>query len=105
MAAETISEEARAVTPLFLRTAAQAAAVGVGVVTSVKKPAPVALRAAFQTARAISLTTYTAIDRTNGVRRNVILAGVGLMVAGVLAMLTHTIGWGCPGWSCSARAR
>ena len=95
--AETISEEARAVTPLFLRTAAQATAVGVGVVTSVKKPAPVSLRAAFQTIRAISLTAYTAIDQTHGVRRNVILAGLGLMVAGVLAMLTHTIWLGLPG--------
>jgi hypothetical protein len=97
VAAETISAEAREVTPLFLRTAAQATAVGVGVVTSVKKPAPVALRAAFQTTRSISLTAYMAIDRTNGVRRNVILAGVALMVAGVLAMLTHTIWLGLPG--------
>jgi patatin-related protein len=95
--AETITEEAQAVTPLFLRTVAQAGAVGVGVVTSVKKPAPVALRAAFQTIRAISLTAYTAIDRTNGVRRNVILVGLALMVAGVLAMLTHTIWLGLPG--------
>jgi patatin-related protein len=95
--AETIAEEARAVTPLFLRTVAQAGAVAVGVVTSVKKPAPVALRAAFQTIRAISLTAYTAIDQTHGVRRKVILAGLGLMVAGVLAMLTHTIWLGLPG--------
>jgi patatin-related protein len=97
VAAETISAEAREVTPLFLRTAAQATAVGVSVVTSVKKPAPVALRAAFQTTRSIALTAYMAIDRTNGVRRNVILAGVALMVAGVLAMLTHTIWLGLPG--------
>ena len=95
--AETITEEARAVTPLFLRTVAQAGAVGVSVVTSVKKPAPVALRAAFQTIRAISLTAYTAIDQTNGSRRKVALVGLGLMVAGVLAMLTHTIWLGLPG--------
>jgi patatin-related protein len=97
VAAETISAEAREVTPLFLRTAAQATAVGVGVVTSVKKPAPVALRAAFGTVRSISLTAYMAIDHTNGARRNVILAGVALMVAGVLAMLTHTVWLGLPG--------
>jgi patatin-related protein len=97
VAGETISAEARDVTPLFLRTASQALAVGVGVAASIKKPAPVALRGALQTARTISLTAYMAIDRTNGVRRNVILAGVALMVAGVLAMLTHTVWLGLPG--------
>jgi patatin-related protein len=97
VSAERISAEAQEVTPLFLRTVAQAGAVSVGVVTSVKKPAPVALRASFQTLRAISLTAYTAIDQTHGVRRNVILVGVALMVAGVLAMLTHTIWLGLPG--------
>jgi hypothetical protein len=55
------------------------------------------LRPTFATARSITQTAYLATDRTRGNQRIMTFAGAGLLVCGVLAMLTHTVWLGLPG--------
>jgi hypothetical protein len=53
------------------------------------------LRATFATARTVTRTAYIVADKSHGTRRTMTLVGLGLLVAGVLAMLTDItlLGW------------
>jgi hypothetical protein len=88
VASETLEEEARSRTPLFLRTVTRAAAVATAAGTGIKDP-PRSLRPTFSTARAVTLTAYAAAERTSGKRGIMVAAGLGLLAGGALAMLTH----------------
>jgi patatin-related protein len=82
--------------PPFLRMASKAAAVATAAATAMPA-APQPLRPAFATARSVTLTAYVAINQTKGSRRMALLAGLALMVLGILAMLTNTVWLGLPG--------
>ena len=83
-------------TPLFLRTVTRSVAVATAAGTAMKQT-PASLRPTFATARSITQTAYLATDRTRGNQRVMTFAGAGLLVCGVLAMLTHTVWLGLPG--------
>ncbi|MDX6230951.1 MAG: hypothetical protein QOI76_4341, partial [Frankiales bacterium] len=83
-------------TPLFLRTITRSVAVATAAGTAMKET-PASLRPTFATARSITQTAYLATDRTRGNQRVMSFAGAGLLVCGVLAMLTHTVWLGLPG--------
>jgi hypothetical protein len=87
VASETIADEARRRTPLFLRTATRVAAVATSAGTGVTKP-PASLRPTFATARTVTRTAHALTDVTHGRRRPMTFAGGVLVVVGVLAMLT-----------------
>lgn len=84
--AESISEEARSGTPLFLRTATHAAAVATAAGTGIGKP-PASLRPTVATARTVTRTAYIAANRAQGRRRAMTFIGLGLLTYGVLALL------------------
>jgi patatin-related protein len=83
---ETIAEEARQRTPLFVRIATQAAAVATAAGTGVGTP-PTSLKPTFTTARTVTRTAYTVANQTGGKRRNMTLVGLAFLVGGTLAML------------------
>ncbi|WP_199515483.1 patatin-like protein [Nucisporomicrobium flavum] len=87
VAGETLREEARRRTPLFLRTATRAAAVATAAGTGMREP-PRSLRPTFATARAVTRTAYQAVDRSSGRRGPMVLTGLALLACGVLALLT-----------------
>ncbi|MEV4703369.1 patatin-like protein [Actinoplanes sp. NPDC049316] len=84
---ETLREEARRRTPLFLRTATRAAAVATAAGTGMADP-PRSLRPTFATVRAVTRTAYQAVDRSSGRRGPMVLSGLALLACGVLALLT-----------------
>ena len=88
VARETIVAEAEARTPLFVRTATQAAAVATAAGTGVGTP-PASLKPTFVTARTITRTAYTVADRTRGGHRAMTLVGLAMLVGGTLALLTN----------------
>jgi hypothetical protein len=88
---ERITEEAKERTPLFIRTATQAAAVATAAGTAVG-PTPASLRPTFATVRTITRTAFAVADRTHGVRRTMGLTALVVLAVGVLALLTH-VSW------------
>lgn len=81
--------------PLFLRTITRGAAVAMAATTGLKAPA--ALRPLLGTARAITRAAHVITDKTHGNRRTMTYLAAGLLVAGVLGMLTKTVWLGFPG--------
>ncbi len=96
VAAETLTAEAEARTPLYLRTLTRSVAVATASGTGLGR-APTSLRPTFTTARAVTQTAYAAMTVTGGVRRSMTLAAVGLLLFGVLGMLTDTVLFGVAG--------
>jgi patatin-related protein len=96
VASETLTREASPPTPLYLRTMAHTAAVATSAVTGLKDP-PASLRPTFATARAVTQTAYVVTDKTDGQRGRMVLVGLGLLVVGVLAMLTNVVLLGLTG--------
>jgi patatin-related protein len=96
VASQTLAEEASRRTPLYLRTLTHTAAVATSAATGLKDP-PASLRPTFVSARAVTQTAYVITDQTDGKRRWMVLAGLGLLVLGVFAMLTNVILLGLTG--------
>ena len=88
VARETIVEEAKDRTPLFVRTATQAAAVATAAGTGVGTP-PASLKPTFATARTVTRTAYTVADLTRGAHRWMTIVGLAMLVGGTLALLTN----------------
>jgi hypothetical protein len=93
---ETLQDESKRKTPLFLRTLTQTVAVATAAATVMKQP-PASLRPTFATARSITQTAYIATDKSHGKRRTMAFLGVALLVIGVLAMLTKSLWLGLSG--------
>jgi patatin-related protein len=72
--------------PLFTRTFSKAAAVAAAVASSARKP-PSALRAIFTTSRHVTLAGYRAAVVTSGRPRTLLLAGVGVLLVGLVAAI------------------
>ena len=87
VAGESLEDEAKRRTPLFQRTATHTAAVATSAATGMSKPPP-SLRPTFMFARTITRGAYVIATKTGGRRRQMTLVAVGLMAAGMLAMLT-----------------
>ena len=87
VASETLKQEAKSRTPLYLRTLTHAVAVATSAATGMRKP-PRSLRPTFATARAVTQTAHVATNKTDGKRRWMTVVGLGLLAFGVLAMLT-----------------
>jgi patatin-related protein len=87
VATETLDDEAKRRTPLYLRTATHALAVATSAATGMKQP-PQPLRPAFATARTITRTAYFAAKSTDGHRGKLTLAGLALLAVSALALLT-----------------
>jgi patatin-related protein len=96
VAGESLKDEANRRTPLFLRTATQTAAVATSAATGMRKPPP-SLRPTFTFARTVTRGAYVIANKTGGQRRQMTLVAVGLMAAGVLAMLTDITFFGVGG--------
>lgn len=96
VASQTLRQEARTRTPLYLRTITHAAAVATSASTGMERP-PRSLRPTFATARAVTQTAYVAANTTDGRRRMMTLVGIGLLAYGVLAMLTDILVLGLTG--------
>ena len=93
---ETIAQEAKERTPLFVRTATQAAAVATAAGTGVGST-PTSLKPTFTTARTMTRTAYTVANQTRGGRRAMTLVGLALLVGGALALLTNVTVFGLAG--------
>ena len=92
---ERILEEAKEPTPLFVRTATQAAAVATAAGTAIG-PTPTSLKPTFATARTITRTAYTVANRARGRRRRMALFGLVMLAVATAGLFTSVPFVGLP---------
>jgi patatin-related protein len=82
--------------PLFLTTVSRAIAVLTAMATAMKQP-PASVRPLFTSARTLTRTTATVVERLQGRRRRLVTAGIGALVFGVVLMRNSSLLWGVSG--------